>query len=295
MPAAKVSNGKHPYNALSPAFVRNVTEPGSYGDGGCLYLLVDDNGSKRWVLRLTIAGKRHDMGLGSLRLVSLKAARDQAVKWRRIARDGQDPLSVRRQERQVHDVPTFEAAARQVHQEHAKTFRNEKHAEQWLWSLDKYVFGQIGNRPIDQITSADILQILTPHWHRIPETARRVKQRMKVVFDWAKASGFRVGDNPTEGISKVLPKHNTEAGTPCGVALQRIARLHSKAARLRRCFGAARLRISNPDRGEDERSDPCQMDRGRFREQGVDSAGRSNESEGRASRSVVAKVHRNPQ
>jgi integrase len=65
----------------------------------------------------------------------------------------------------------------------------------------------IGDRPIDTIDSGDVLKVLSPIWTVKPETARRLKQRMKVVFDWAKASGFRSGDNPTEALTKVLPKH----------------------------------------------------------------------------------------
>jgi integrase len=221
MSSENLSNGKHPYNALKPAFVRNVTEPGHYHDGNCLYLVVDDNGSKRWVLRVTIAGRRRDMGLGSLRLVSLAEARELAVRWRKEARAGRDPIAIREQERrqqqQLQAVPTFEVAARQVHQglkdahrAHRETFRNEKHRQQWIESLKKYTFEKIGNRRVDQITSADVLEVLEPIWHRIPETARRVRLRMKVVLDWAKGKGFRSGDNPIEGVSKVLGKHNTK-------------------------------------------------------------------------------------
>ena len=93
---------------------------------------------------------------------------------------------------------------------HSATFRNAKHKAQWLASLEADVFPVIGDRPVDAIESADILKVLSPIWTTKPETARRLKQRIKVVFDWAKASGFRSGDNPTEGLTKVLPKHRGE-------------------------------------------------------------------------------------
>jgi len=70
------------------------------------------------------------------------------------------------------------------------------------------VFPQLGKRRVDHIESGDVLQVLSPIWIRIPETADRVRQRIKVVFDWAKASGFRSGDNPVDGIAEVLPKHS---------------------------------------------------------------------------------------
>lgn len=113
-------------------------------------------------------------------------------------------MAERRNEQKV--VPTFEVAARRVHESHSKAFRNAKHKAQGINSLIEHVFPVFGDRRVDQIESADVLKALSPIWLEIPETARRVRQRMKAVFDWAKASGFRAGDNPVEGIAKVLPK-----------------------------------------------------------------------------------------
>jgi integrase len=198
--------GKHPEKALSSTGVRALSEAGRYIDGNGLYLEVDASGAKRWTLRTVIHGRRCDVGLGGLALVSLAQAREEAARLRRIARAGGDPLSERRRERQV--VPTFEAAARQVHEAQSKSFRNPKHAAQWITSLATYVFPVFGERRVDHIESADVLKALSPIWLEIPETARRVRQRMKAVFDWARASGHRSGDNPVEGVSKVLPRHN---------------------------------------------------------------------------------------
>src|SRR5262245_22345543 len=199
--------GKHPEKVLSATLVRSLVKPGRYIDGNGLYLEVDASGAKRWVLRTVIKGKRCDIGLGGLTVVSLAKAREEAAKMRQLARSGGDPLQERRKERQT--IPTFEDAARQFHENHSKSFRNTKHSNQWIDSLDTYAFPTLGARRVDQIESADVLKVLTPIWLTIPETARRIRQRMKAVFDWAKASGFRSGDNPVDGISKVLPKHNT--------------------------------------------------------------------------------------
>jgi hypothetical protein len=184
-------------------------------DGSCLYLKVDKSGAKRWILRLVIHGKRHDLGVGGLSLVSLAEAREEAVRLRKIARAGGDPLAERRKQRRAAElgrsIPTFDAAARQVYAEHSKTFRNELHKKHWIESLEKFVFPFIGDRRMDQIDTGDVLKALTPIWLKVPETARRVKQRTKVIFDWAKASGYRKGlDNPVEGVEKLLPKHNAE-------------------------------------------------------------------------------------
>jgi hypothetical protein len=197
---------KHPEKALSAAGIRTLKEPGMYADGGCLYLVVDESGAKRWILRTTIHGKRHDIGLGGLSWVSLAEAREEAARLRKIARKGGDPLAERRQERIV--VPVFEVVAREVHGTHSQTMRNAKCAAQWLGRLETYAFPVIGNLPVNKIESKDVLAILSPIWIEKPETARRVRQLMRRVFDYAKAKGWRSGDNPVEGIQRVLPKHN---------------------------------------------------------------------------------------
>jgi integrase len=204
----KKRKGKHPEKALSAAAVRGFSKPGKYIDGNGLYLVVDESGAKRWLLRVVINGKRCDVGLGGLTAVSLSQAREKATTMRSMARAGGDPLAARRIEKRI--IPTFEEAARKYHDSHSKPFRNDKHRAQWIKTLVEHVFPVFGIRRVDQIDSADVLKALTPIWLRIPETARRVRQRMKSVFDWTKAAGFRTGDNPVEGISKVLPKHNTQ-------------------------------------------------------------------------------------
>ena len=197
--------GRHPHHRLTAVSLAAKKTPGRYADGNGLYLVVDPSGAKRWIWRGVVQGKRCELGLGGVRVVSLSAARQEAVQCRQGARHGDDLLAARRQHRRV--VPTFRDAATQLHAEHSKTFKNPKHAAQWLSSLEADVFPVIGSRPIDALGSGDVLRVLTPIWTVKPETARRLKQRMNLVFDWAKASGYYTGDNPTDGITKVLPKH----------------------------------------------------------------------------------------
>ena len=172
-------------------------------DGNGLYLLVAPGGSKSWVLRTLVKGKRTDIGLGGVSLVSLAKAREEALLLRRIAREGGDPLVERRQTRRR--VPTFEEAARQVHEVHSVTFRNVKHRKAWLSSLTP-IFEVIGKKPVDAVTSADLLSALNPFWLTRQETARRVLQRIRVIFDWCTAKGFCTGDLPTYGLTKALPR-----------------------------------------------------------------------------------------
>ena len=155
-------------------------------------------------------GKRRDIGLGGLSLVSLAEAREEAMRLRKIARQQGDPLEERRKEQRV--VPTFAQAAREVHKTHSASWKNAKHAQQWINTLTDYVFPIFGSLRVDQVHTPEVLKALSPIWLKKPETARRVRQRIKTVFDWAKAAGFRSGDNPVDGISKVLPKQsNTQA------------------------------------------------------------------------------------
>ena len=122
--------GRHPDRALTAVKVRNLDTPGRYADGNGLYLFVDVSGAKRWVLRTMVLGRRRDMGLGSLRLVSLVDAREEAARQRKLARQGGDPFAARRQAQRR--VPTFAEAAFTVHAEHRAAWRNAKHESQWL-------------------------------------------------------------------------------------------------------------------------------------------------------------------
>ena len=196
--------GKHPEKALTAAAVRFKAVPGFYADGQGLYLKVDPSGAKRWIQRIVIQGKRRDLGLGSASLVPLAEARDLAIANRRQARSGQDPLVAKRT---AQGVPTFESAANTVHKLYEPTWRNEKHGQQWLNTLKAHVFPKFGSKRVHEVSSADIMGALTPIWTSRPETARRVKQRISAVLQWAIANGLRA-DNPAEMASKTLPKRD---------------------------------------------------------------------------------------
>jgi integrase len=201
---------KHPHKALSTLRVNSITTPGRYGDGNGLYLVVDPSGAKRWVLRTIVQGKRRDIGLGGLRLVSLAEARTKAQEYRKLAREGGNPIEVRRKERT--NVPTFAEAAQTTLEQHRVGWRNEKHAAQWMASLKLHVFPVLGNKRVDQIETADVLRALSPIWLSKPETARRARQRVSTILDWAKAAGHRSGDNPVDGVAKGLPRQTEKRG-----------------------------------------------------------------------------------
>ena len=200
---------KHPHKALSTLRVNSIATPGRYGDGNGLYLVVDPSGAKRWVLRTIVQGKRRDIGLGGLRLVSLAEARTKAQEYRKLAREGGNPLEARRKERAV---PTFAEAADITLGQHRDGWKNEKHAAQWKASLKLHAFPVLGEKRVDQIETADVLKALSPIWLSRPETARRVRQRISTILNWAKAAGHRTGDNPVDGVAKGLPRQSEKRG-----------------------------------------------------------------------------------
>ena len=187
---------------LTAAKVRNAG-PGRYSDGNGLILVVWPSGSRNWIQRITVDGKRRDVGLGGYPAVKLAEARETAKANRETVRAGGVPLAVRDRA-----VPTFEAAAIRVHAERAPGWRNPKHAAQWIATLREYAFPAFGGRPVSTVTTAEVLAVLMPIWHLKPETARRVRQRINAVMLWAVAHGHRK-DNPAgEVLGAVLPRQN---------------------------------------------------------------------------------------
>lgn len=213
--------GRHPQQRLTAVGIRHTRRPGRYADGNGLYLVVDPSGAKRWIWRGMVQRRRCDLGLGGVDLVPLVDARAEALRCRRIARTGGNPKLDRAQAKRI--VLTFKDAALRVHTEHSPTFRNVKHRAEWLSSLERDVFPVIGSRPVDTIDSSDVLRVLSAVWTKKPETARRLKQRMKLVFDWAKAAEFRTGDNPVEGMTRVLPKHRDQVDHHAALPYQTVS------------------------------------------------------------------------
>ena len=201
------AHGKRRYNVLSAAFVSKATAPGHYHDGHGLILRVTRAGSKQWVQRLRIRGKRRELGLGGYPLVTLAMAREAALANRRKVHAGDDPLAEKRRAR---GVPTFAEAARKVFELRRDGWRNAKHAGQWITTLEQFVFPAIGARGVNEITSNDVIAVLGPIWHAKPTTAKRVRQRIGAVLAWAVAQGFRP-DNPADAVKAVLPKQNGAA------------------------------------------------------------------------------------
>lgn len=189
---------------LTALKIRSLAEPGRYADGDGLFLDVTGKGTGRWILRIQSNGRRREIGLGSLKTVSLSDARDAAFVMRKKIAQGIDPVAERKQERQV--IPTFSRAAEMVHEEHEKAWKNGKHQNQWIATLKTYAFPKMGDRLVSEIEGPLIRDVLAPIWLAKPETARRVRQRIGTVLDWSYARGFRATEAPMRSLSKGLPR-----------------------------------------------------------------------------------------
>ena len=193
---------------LTARKVAALNLPGHYVDGDGLALVIGRRGCKSWVLRTMVRGKRRDIGLGGVSWVSLADAREKARESRKIAREGGDPIAAKKVEV---DCPTFEDAARLVHAEQiVGQARNEKHRAQWINTLQNYAFPHIGTKVVRDVDQSDVLRVLSPIWTEKPETARRVRQRVRTVMDWARTAGHFAGVNPVEGVERGLAKQRDQ-------------------------------------------------------------------------------------
>lgn len=195
---------------LTAAKIRNLSEPGRYSDGDGLSLAVRGAGKGSWVLRVQADGKRRDLNLGALKNMSLADARDAAYEMRRKLAQGIDPVAERKRARML--VPTFKEAAKLVHEEHKAGWKNGKHQNQWLSTLEAYAFPVFGECLVSEVDTPAIRDALAAIWLSKPETARRVRQRIGTVLDWAFVKGFRAGEAPMRSLSKGLPRQPRKDG-----------------------------------------------------------------------------------
>ena len=196
---------------LSAAFVKTVKAPGRYGDGrgghGVSLLVKVGSGGrvvKSWSQRLRVHGQPVNVGLGAFPIVGLAEARAKALSNRLQSAQGVDPRA------STTSAPTFQEAADKVIAFHAANWKDgsrTKSVAQWRASLDAYAMPRLGNRPVDRITTADVMAVLMPIWNDKRETARRVRLRLSAIFQWSVAQGYR-DDNPAgDAIGAALPKN----------------------------------------------------------------------------------------
>ena len=209
--------------SLSAQQVNALWRRGSNHVGGVrgLILNVTMYGSRSWVLRYQVAGRRRDLGLGPFPSVSLSEAREAAKVARTKLAQGIDPIEDLRKARanlisEMHTRLTFSDAAKQFIAAHEKAWKNPKHVQQWNNTLATYAFPVIGNTPVRDVSLSMILRVLEPLWTTKTETATRLRGRLESIIDWAIARGYRTESNPARWkglLDKLLPAPGKVAKT----------------------------------------------------------------------------------
>src|SRR5574337_400183 len=183
---------------LGAMAVGRISDPGRYFVGGVpgLALQVTDGGARSWVLRVKIAGRRRDMGLGAYPSVTLAQARDKAREARELIRQGIDPVE-RQQTAQAAlraaaaAALTFKESADKYIAAHRAGWRNAKHAQQWTNTLTQHAYPVLGDLRVRDIGLSHVMKVLEPIWTSKTETATRLRGRIESVLDWAAARGYR--------------------------------------------------------------------------------------------------------
>ncbi len=201
---------------LSAIEVSRLTTEGRYPAGGVagLYLKVSPAGARSWVLRVVVAGKRRDAGLGGFPDVTLAQARGKARQDRDHIKRGIDPIAARAADKSALAAErgletTFASAAEFFIKAKSPEWKNPKHTAQWSATLETYAYPIIGKIQVRDVTLTHIVKILEPIWSTKTETASRLRGRLEQVLDWATVRGFRHGDNPARWkghLDKILPK-----------------------------------------------------------------------------------------
>ena len=186
---------------LTAIEVEALKRRGLYPDGDGLYLRITGTGTKSWIYRYSIDGRLRDMGLGPLASVSLAKARKLAAECRRQRSDGTDPIKAREAERAAQKLAlarttSFKECAERLIAAHEAGWRNAKHRQQWRNTLGTYAYPVLGHLPVGAVDTGLVMEVLEAIWTRKPETAGRVRGRIEVVLNWAKANGLRSGENP---------------------------------------------------------------------------------------------------
>lgn len=207
---------------LTAVAVKNAKEPGVYQDGGGLRLVVTPAKTRQWVIRITVNGKRRDVGLGGYPAVSLDKARTLAAEHRTTAKTGGDPIEQRRIEKAK--ARTYKQAFDDYYATKKKELTNGSHVREWESCMERYVFPKIGERPVGEVRAGEVVDILRPIWDVKAETARRVLQRMTAVFDAEIVLENRERANPCTGVARVLGATPREKGNFRSLPYSEIAR-----------------------------------------------------------------------
>ena len=220
-----------------------LTEPGFYGTGErTLYLRIGPTGAKSWIQRITIEGKRCDLGLGPLDLVTLADAKGKALKNRVKVYQGEDPRGERAKAGPASKAPTFHEAVAQTFAVLRPRWKTEKQGQQWMSRVQTFAMPTLGNKPVDRITRQDVIEIVAPVLTEKPSVGRRLRMHLRDIFGWAEAHGHLTENVAGPGINAALPRVNGNGSHHRALPHQEVgaalARVDSLGARLatRLCF-----------------------------------------------------------
>ena len=190
--------------------IRKQTKPGIFRCDTTLYIRIFPGGSRSFVQKLTLrSGRRIEIGLGGWPLRSLEEARQIAFQNRRVARDGGNPLALKRAATEKTNMPTFRQCAEKWFSENEAGW--DPMSSKRIWArLAAYAFDGIGDRPVDAIDQSDILKILVPIFAEKFETGKQLRQRIGAIMKWSMSHGYRA-DNPAgDVIAAALPKASSK-------------------------------------------------------------------------------------
>jgi len=214
--------------SLTTIGVRNA-KVGRYADGEGLYLLVKASGARSWLLRVQVDGKRRDIGLGSVDLIgkrdsteddvpilsrrklTLAEAREKSAILCRFAKAGRDPVLERDKDRS--NAPTFKDAAIRCHAD-LKSGWAPRNAAAFLASLEDHAFPALAKYRVDNVEASHIRDMLAPIWTTIPSMARKVRQRVGIVLNYAKAKGWRANEAPVKSVTMGLSRGHRGGNFP---------------------------------------------------------------------------------
>ena len=186
---------------LTARAVRSAA-PGKHHDQHGLILRVSPSGSRQWIWRGTVRGRRRDFGLGGFPYTSLTEARELAFQYRKVARQGGDPAGLRA----PRTVPTFAQAAEDAIRTRSMAWRDGRTEKLWRSRLDAYALPKLGRMPVDSITPADVASVLLPVWSEKVETGRRLRRIISAVMQASVAAGHRADDPAGPVLTALLPK-----------------------------------------------------------------------------------------
>jgi integrase len=239
-----------PLNVKQVEKLIREAKPGATADGFGLYLRITATGNASWQYRYQLQGTRRTMGLGACTAVTLADARTRAAEALGLVKSGKDPLKEREAQalQAVKKTKTFKDVADEYIASHRHGWKNAKHAQQWENTLTQYVHPLLGSKQVDSITTNDVLAVLKPIWQTKAETAARIRSRIELVIDAARAHNLTDAPNPARWkghLDKLLPKRSkTSKGHHSALDYQQMPALYQRLSAERDSLSATALAIT---------------------------------------------------